>query len=332
MSDWAATHSGVASIEAGLDMNMPGGIDFVTPTPSFFGSNVTSAVNNGSLSTQRVDDMVLRIMTPYFHLNQDVDYCPVDEYTTRLGFFGPGPYVYNFTLGPVVDVRKEQHAQLIRDLGAAGTVLLKNTNGALPLQTPKNIGVFGNDAADFTTGQSSLSVTGITLEDGNYDIGTLAVGGGSGTGRFPYVVSPLEAIKTRGRSYGGTVQYITDNSYVIRGRLTSLAPIPPEVCIVFLKSWASEGVDRSTLVADWDSTALVDQVTAICNNTIVVLHGAAPNMMPWRNNPNVTAIVAAHMPARSLGTRLQTSCGEMSTHQGGFHTLSRTRRPTTLGI
>jgi len=26
MSDWGATHSGVASIEAGLDMNMPGGL------------------------------------------------------------------------------------------------------------------------------------------------------------------------------------------------------------------------------------------------------------------------------------------------------------------
>lgn len=27
MSDWFATHSGAKSINAGLDMNMPGGID-----------------------------------------------------------------------------------------------------------------------------------------------------------------------------------------------------------------------------------------------------------------------------------------------------------------
>lgn len=304
MSDWLATHSGVASIEAGLDMNMPGGINFFSPTPSFFGSNVTSAVNNGSLSAGRVDDMVLRIMTPYFHLNQDVDFPPVDGYTPRLGFFGSGPYLYNFTLGSIVDVRQEQHTQLIRDLGAAGTVLLKNTNGTLPLATPKNIGVFGNDAADFTKGQYSLVLSGTSLLDGDYNIGTLAVGGGSGTGRFPYVVSPLEAIKARGKSYGAVVQYITDNEYIVQGGLAALAPVPPDVCIVFLKSWASEGDDRSTLIAEWNSTTIVDQTSAVCNNTVVVLHGAAPNTMPWRNNPNVTAILVAHMPGQESGNSI----------------------------
>jgi beta-glucosidase len=42
-------------------------------------------------------------------------------------------------------------------------------------------------------------------------------------------------------------------------------------------------------------------MTAIFNNTVVVLHGAAPNTMPWRNNPNVTAILAAHMPGQESG-------------------------------
>jgi beta-glucosidase len=304
MSDWIATHSGVASIEAGLDMDMPGGIGFVTPNPSFFGGNVTTAVNNGSLSMDRVNDMVLRIMTPYYHLNQDVDFPPVDGYTPRLGFFGSSGYLYNFTLGPIVDVRQQQHAQLIRDLGAAGTVLLKNSNGALPLKTPKNIGVFGNDAADFTRGQYSLALSGTSISNGDYDIGTLAVGGGSGTGRFPYVVSPLEAIKARGRSYGALVQYITDNEYIAAGGLSALAPVPPEVCLVFLKSWASEGDDRTTLIAEWNSTVVVNRTAALCNNTVVVLHGAAPNTMPWRNNPNVTAILAAHMPGQESGNSI----------------------------
>jgi beta-glucosidase len=73
------------------------------------------------------------------------------------------------------------------------------------------------------------------------------------------------------------------------------------VCIVFIKSWASEGNNRSTLIAEWNSTAVVKQTTAICNNTVVVLHGAAPNTMPWRNHPNVTAILAAHMPGQESG-------------------------------
>ena len=301
MSDWLATHSGVASIEAGLDMNMPGGIGFPNPTQSFWGDNITISVHNGSLSEQQIEDMVLRVMTPYFHLGQDADFPLIDGSTSQLGFFGASGYSHNFALGPTVDVRTQQHTQLIRDLGAAGTVLLKNTKGALPLKSPKTIGVFGNDAADLTRGQYSLATMGLNLMDGDYDVGTLAVGGGSGTGRFSYVVSPLEAIKSRGQSQGAIVQYVTDNEYIVGGGLASLGPASPEVCIVFLKSWASEGDDRTTLIAEWNSTAVLDRTTAVCNNTVVVLHGAAPNTMPWRNNPNVTAILVAHMPGQESG-------------------------------
>jgi beta-glucosidase len=157
------------------------------------------------------------------------------------------------------------------------------------------IGVFGNDAADFTTGE---------YPQNDYDIGTLPVGGGSGTGRFTYVVSPLDAIKTRGQSYGGLVQYVTDNAAIVNGGLSALAPIPLDVCIVFLKSWASEGEDRTTLIAEWNSTAVVNRTATVCSNTVVVLHGAAPNTLPWRNNPNVTAILVAHMPGQETGNSI----------------------------
>jgi beta-glucosidase len=251
--------------------------------------------NNGSLPIQRVDDMVLRIMTPYYYLGQDADFPLIDGYTPKLGFSPGANYASNFSLGPIVDVRKDAHAKLIRELGAAGTVLLKNVNNALPLQQPKRIGVFGNDAADFTQGQ---------YPNADYNVGTLAVGGGSGTGRFTYVVSPLEAIKTRAQSYRAHVQYITDNNFIVQNGLSSLAPLPLDVCIVFLKSWASEGSDRTTLIAEWNSTAVVQRTAAICNNTVVILHGASPNTLPWRNNPNVTAILAAHMPGQETGNSI----------------------------
>jgi beta-glucosidase len=219
-----------------------------------------------------------------------------------MGFTTPSQWVHNFTLGPLVDVRTG-HAQIIRELGAAGTVLVKNTNKALPLKKPMNIGVFGNDAADFTAGQYSLNI-GAGLSSGDYDIGTLPVGGGSGTGRFTYVVSPLEAIKARGQAYGALVQYITDNTLVAGGALASLQPSPPDVCMVFLKSWASEGEDRVSLLAEWNSTVVVENTAKVCPNTVVVLHGAAPNVMPWRNNENVTAIVVAHMPGQETGNSI----------------------------
>lgn len=122
--------------------------------------------------------------------------------------------VYNFTLGPAnVDVRGD-HAHGIREAGAEGIVLVKNTNNALPLASPKNIGVFGNDAADLTDGLYFLA-----LGFDPYEIGVLPAGGGSGTGRFSYVVPPLDAIKTRAaeQGNGALVQYVTNNSRILDG-------------------------------------------------------------------------------------------------------------------
>jgi beta-glucosidase len=121
-----------------------------SPNASYFGGNVTAAVTNGTVEQARLDDMVTRIMTPYFYLNQ-AEYPPIDGEEPALNSRYP-PYQYPFTIGTAnVDVR-DSHAQLIRELGAAGTVLLKNSNGTLPLQAPKTIGIFGNDAGDVLDG------------------------------------------------------------------------------------------------------------------------------------------------------------------------------------
>ena len=176
MSDWGAVHSGVDGIEAGLDMNMPGPIGFFVTEPSFWGPNLTVAVNNGSLSEARLDDMARRIMMPYFHLHQDVDFPPIDMETGALNIIGVPPYLDTFQYGPAnVDVR-QSHAKVVRDLAAAGTVLLKNTNHALPLRAPRNMAVFGNDAGDPTNGLYTLKFVG----EQDYEYGTLPIGGGSG--------------------------------------------------------------------------------------------------------------------------------------------------------
>lgn len=241
--------------------------------------------------------MIVRIMTPYYHLNQDTNVPPVDGSTGDFMVNPPSTWVSNFTLGPTVDVRTAATNSLIRTLGAAGTVLLKNTNNALPLKKPMNVGVFGSDAADFTLGNYGAGPD-------NAEMGTLAVGGGSGSGRFTYVVSPLEAIKARAQSYGALVQYVTNNSAVAGGGLVGLKPLPLDVCIVFLKAWAAEGFDRPSLLQNWNSSAIVAGAASACNNTIVVMHGASANVIPFSSNPNVTAILAAHMPGQETGNAI----------------------------
>lgn len=300
MSDWAATHAGIATIEAGLDMNMPGGIDFLTPTPSLWGANLTAAVNNGSLSVTRLDDAVLRVLTPYFYLKQDEGYPLVDESAAPLNFFATSSYLYNFTLGPIVDAR-DDHGDFIRELGAQSIVLLKNENQTLPLKNPKNIGIFGNAA-----GEPDYGMYLITLDAADVPlVGPMASGGGSGEGRLTYVIPPLEAIKERaGYKKNALVQYILDYDRIVTSGLSSLAPSPPDVCLVFLKAFAGEGFDRQSLEADQNGTAVVNTVAASCPNTVVVLTGTGPIVVPFASNPNVTAILHAHFPGQEIGNSI----------------------------
>jgi beta-glucosidase len=284
-------------------MDMPGGLPSMENNPaSYFGGNITTAIRNGSLAEARLNDMIARIMTPYFYLNQNSGYPTVDPASGALNSFSPkSNSQFHFVLNGTTDRDvRENHAALIRNLGGASAVLLKNTDHTLPLSAPKIIGVFGNDAADFTDGLYPAGGFGSV----GYNIGTLAVGGGSGSGRFSYIVSPLEAIKARAAQDGTLVQYITDNAAATSAiGLGTIYPTP-SVCLVFLKTFVTEGYDRTSYLADWDSTALVTSVASACNNTVVVTHSGGPNVMPWADNPNVTAIIAAHLPGQETGNAI----------------------------
>ncbi|KAK4119660.1 glycoside hydrolase family 3 protein [Parathielavia appendiculata] len=301
MSDWGATHAGVAAIEAGLDMDMPGGLGpygMRWGGGAFFGSNVTAAVKNGTLDQTRLDDMIVRIMTPYYALGQDTGFPTVDPSTADLNTFSPRNTwltEFNLTGESSRDVRGN-HADLIRQHGAAAMVLLKNEKGALPLKAPKSIAVFGNDAGEITSGFYNQK---------NYEYGTLSAGGGSGTGRFTYIVTPLEAIKARAAKDKALVQYWLNNTEIATSDVNTLwVPKRPEVCLVFLKTWAEEAADRTHLDSDWHGNEVVESVASACNNTIVVTHSAGINTLPFADHPNVTAIVAAHYPGQESGNSL----------------------------
>ena len=81
---------------------------------------------------------------------------------------------------------------MIQHIGAASTVLLKNVNGTLPIKKQRSIALIGSDLGPSLYGANSFA-------DRGGDIGTLAMGWGSGTSNFPYLVDPLEAISSHAR-------------------------------------------------------------------------------------------------------------------------------------
>jgi beta-glucosidase len=162
-SDWGATHSTVPSALAGLDMQMPGGQGFGT---DYYGAPLKQAVQAGQVPMATLDGMVSRILTEMF----------------RFGLFGRAPAG---SLTAVVTT--PAHAQVGRQAAEAGTVLLKNTGGVLPLQPArgKSIAVIGSDGGRYA----------------------LTSGGGSAGVIAPYVVTPDQGISKRGAASGVTVSY-----------------------------------------------------------------------------------------------------------------------------
>ncbi|KAK6984968.1 glycoside hydrolase family 3 protein [Favolaschia claudopus] len=272
VSDWWATHS-TLSINAGLDMTMPGDVSANSGT-SYFGSNLTAAVNSGAVSQARISDMATRILAAWYLVGQDSGFPAVnfDAWNTGSSF------------NQHVNVQSN-HATLIRQIGAASTVLLKNTNSALPLKAPKTIGIVGNGA-----GTSSRGINGYSDRGG--DDGVLAVGWGSGTANFPYLTAPLDAIKNRSSTDGTVVTSSTSDTDLNAARTAATGK---DVAFVFITADSGEGYitvegnagDRNSLSAWHNGDALVAAVAAVNKNTIVVVNSVGPiNMEAWIGNTN----------------------------------------------
>ncbi|KAJ4361240.1 hypothetical protein N0V95_002058 [Ascochyta clinopodiicola] len=303
VSDWYATHSTDDTANSGLDMEMPGNVSAVAGA-AYFGKTLLDAVTDGDVPESRLDDMARRVLTPYFLLGQDKNYTSVDPSS------GAAFLIYQYGHGsalssmyPEVDARdvRADHAKIIREVGAAGTVLLKNVNGTLPLKKEKNIALFGNDVPYPTIGSVYLDI-GSNPE--GFEMGTVDVGGGSGTVRHTSLVTPLEAIQSHVQALGGRVQLLFDNDILAEGSFKTIYPTP-DACLLFLKAYSTEGQDRPSLELQWNATKAVESTAATCPNTIVVTHGPGVLLMPWADNENVTAILAAHYPGEETGNAIK---------------------------
>ena len=63
MSDWLATHSTIAAVNSGLDMEMPFNI--------FLDGLLQLAIDFGFVAQTRLDDMATRILAGFYLLGQD---------------------------------------------------------------------------------------------------------------------------------------------------------------------------------------------------------------------------------------------------------------------
>lgn len=140
------------------------------------------------------------------------------------------------------------------------------------------------------------------------------MGWGSGTANFPYLVTPLTAIQNEIRSNAGNIENVLDNyAYTQIDTLAQRVEDVEGVAIVFVNADSGEGYiivdgnegDRNNLTLWHDGDTLIDNITALCSNVVVVLHTVGPALVDaWYDNSNVTAIIWAGIPGQESGNSI----------------------------
>lgn len=308
MSDWGAQHTTLGSALGGLDMAMPGD-GGPKPYGALWGGGLTEAVLRGDVPQWRLDDMAVRIMAAYFKVHTgnytsrpDINFSAWTNQTT--GPLHPSSNQSITTVNKFVDVQSD-HASLIREIGAKSIVLLKNTNNLLPLTDPPSIAIIGDDAQDPPGGPNACP------DRGCFNGGTTAMGYGSGTADFPYLISPATALYHHHANSTTTTLTNTTSNWDLP--TAQHAASTAHIAIVFAAATSGENYltvatnagDRNNLTLWANGDALIAAVAAVNPRTIVVLHTPGPVLLDAiAQNPNVSAILWAGFPGQESGTAL----------------------------
>ncbi|PPQ63349.1 hypothetical protein CVT24_006722 [Panaeolus cyanescens] len=299
VSDWGATHdSANANANGGLDMEQPG--DYIVVGGGQFGK-LKGDVNSGKVSVERLNQMVSRILAPWYRFGQDSGF-PATNFDAQKRD-GSGPRNLK------VNVRSAEHTALAKEIAMASSVLLKNnrvvnsagtTIRGLPIVkgVAKSVAIIGQDAR-----MPKLDCG----EMNECNEGTMSVGWGSGSNNLDFLVPPIDALTSHiGSSATITTSLSNDlnaGQNAARGK---------DMAFVFVNARSGELAfytvvegnmgDRNDLALWWKGGSLIERVASVCNNTIVVVHSVGPVAMNgWADHPNVTAVIYAGAPGEQTG-------------------------------
>jgi beta-glucosidase len=285
-SDWGATHSTAASINAGLDEEEDVGTT-VYLTPDL----VKQAIAAKTVSQDRLDEMVRRKLYVMIHAG----------------------VLDNPAKGGTIDFAK--YNAFTQAAEEQSIVLLKNDNGQLPLASSglRKIAVIGAhaDTAVLSGGGSGNTRDPVT---GNFSgCGGLTFGSHTGCGWWtnPWLKldTPIvKAIQTLAPSAQVSFAGNTDQTQPFRAytqqEITQAATLASQsdVAIIVVAQPAGEdfGDQQSLSLANpTNQDALVEAVAKANPRTIVIIESGNPVLMPWKDQ--VSAIVEAWYPGEGGG-------------------------------
>jgi beta-glucosidase len=290
-------------------------------------STMEGYLKNKNFTEARLNDMAIRNLMGYYHVNLDNGTQPSTE-----------------SQDAYVDVRGN-HAKLIRSHGSKSMVLLKNKNNTLPLNKPHKMAIFGSHARAAIAGPNmAFSVQG---SGPTYD-GHLATDSGSGQGSLPYLITPETALTIKASQDGTMLRWVANDTYssssgstlVMQGSdSTSVTPSISnyaenmDVCLVFINALAGEGADRTELY-NTDQDALVIEVAENCDNTVVVINSAGVRLVDnWIENENVTAVLYGSLLGQESGNSIvDVLYGDVNPSGRLIHTIAKNESDYNVDI
>lgn len=268
MSDWGATPSWECAL-GGLDQECGAQLDALLWQSEPFGARLRAARADGSLTGERLSDMVTRILRSMFAVGTD-----------------------RAEAAPEPDMAA--HNEIALRIARQGIVLLTN-RGLLPLapESTARIAVIGGHAhVGVPAGYGSSAV----VPPGGY-AAVIPIGGSgleAGLRKLHLLPSsPLDEV--RKQFPHAHIEFdpgISPAEAVLAARRA-------DVAIVFAIRAEGEGFDIADLSLPWGQDALIAGVSAANANTVVVLETGNPVTMPWRDS--VRAIVQAWYPGQAGG-------------------------------
>ncbi|WEA00467.1 glycoside hydrolase family 3 C-terminal domain-containing protein [Mucilaginibacter sp. SJ] len=247
MSDWAGTHHTVAAANNGLDIEMGSSGPY---DQWYLAKPLLTAVKAGQVSVKTIDDKVSRILWLMYHTSMSANH-------------------------PKGSISTPEHAKAAYDIASESIVLLKNDKQLLPLKASeiKRIAVIGDNA-----------------------VRTFALGGYGAGVKAKYEVTALEGIKSR---FGKTADIRFAQGYRAKYQASKTAEQNGDynkpdqdlineavalakssdvviLCIGSNREYESEAHDRKSLELPFGEQALVNAVSAVNPNTVIVVMAGAP--------------------------------------------------------
>ncbi len=287
VSDWGGVHDTKQAITNGLDMEFGSWTNGLTLGKSnaydsyYLADSYLDLINAGKVGTQELDDKVRRVLRLAFLTTMNKNR-PFGSFATA------------------------EHALAARKIAEEGIVLLKNTNQVLPvnLNKTKTIAVIGENAIKMMT-----------------------VGGGSSSLKARYEISPLDGILKRvgkqaeviyARGYIGdttgnyngvkTGQSLADKRTAGEVMAEALNVAKKADVVIFIGGLNksdrqdAEGYDRTTLALPYNQDKLINELSKVNKNLVVVNISGNAVAMPWINQ--VPAIVQGWFLGSEAGNAL----------------------------